>query len=262
MSVYTIDTTLRSEGIEHSCDYFPDGLGWTYDGYVTSYSQYVNELRSQLTSSKVKLYTISSSGSSSLIDDDQDLRNAVDNLPDGGELAVTAIKDESSDNGGGLNENVAEIMQHFGVPSSCYYECGDTASRKRYFWVGNNDYCICESCYYELSEWERDNWKAGNDAGLPWEGLAPHATLCQEDGLPVREEVCHLQYILTRMGFMSLDHTSSVVGSYYQHTAMGVQLFRESRHIYGGDMGVYNSRTADELQVVVHSWRNRGAVFI
>lgn len=268
MRVYTIDTTLRSEGRDHHCEYFPEGYGQNYNQCVTSFSQYVKELRRHLTNSKVKLYTISSDGSSVHIDDERDLRNAVKNLPRRGELAVTAIKDENTDDGeapdpiGPYPVNVGEVMQRFGVPCSCYYDCGDTLSRKRYFWRWDNDYCICRRCYYNLSRSDRRKWKAGNDGGLPWEGDAPEATLRQESGLPVREEVCHLQYILTRLGFMPLSHTGSLVGSYRRNTARAVERFRRHYHIYGGDMDEYNSRAADKMGSIVRRWRRAGADFI
>ncbi len=269
MSVYTIDTTLRSDGTEHHSDYYPDGYPYSYDGYVTSYSQYVDELRRYLTSSEVRLYTIDADGSSTYINSESDLRRAVKNLPNGGDLAVTAIKytdddeDGQPDPLGPYHESVSDIMYRFDVPSDFHYDCGESSYTVRYFWRWDSKYCISREYYYNnLSSSERENWKRGNDGGAPWQGDAPEASLSEEYGSPVRDEVCHLQYILTRLGFMSLYHTDGLVGSYRRYTARAVRRFRERYNIYGGDMEVYNSRTADKMASVVRSFRRGGAQFI
>ena len=81
MATYIIDTTLRSRGTDHHVYYYHDGYGSTYERNVIS----------------LELHTISSSGSSASIGYEEDLCKAVANLPDGGELAVIAVKDNTVD---------------------------------------------------------------------------------------------------------------------------------------------------------------------
>lgn len=266
MSIYTIDTTLRSEGTEHHVDYYPSGYGYTYPGYVTSLSQYLDELRKHLTSSKVSLYTISQTGSSSTIDDEYDLRRAVSDLPNGRELAVTAIKESNPElePPGPYQENVSDVMERFDVPSSkyCHHNCGKITSGLRYYWHSSTQYYLCSDCYEELSQSDRRDWKRGNSCGTPWELDAPQATLQEEYGLPVLDEVCHLQYLLTRLGFMPLNATDGLVGSYRTNTGKAVELFRRKYYIYDDDMTVYDSHTAHRLLHVVNDFRSSGAQFI
>lgn len=115
----------------------------------------------------------------------------------------------------------------------------------KYFYTNNYYYNLCDDCisYYDESYWFPKYF--------PWFYDVPSAPLsCDDDS--VRDEVRHLQKILTELRYMSPDDTDQLAGSYRILTARAVREFRERYHIYGNDMSVYDQQTADKLSEVVH----------
>lgn len=108
----------------------------------------------------------------------------------------------------------------------------------------NGDYNLCYNC---TSSTERHEWHAHY---YPWHRSVPRAPLANDD-YSVRDEVRHLQKILTELGYMTLDDTTRYQGSFQGRTANAVEAFRKQYRIYGGDMTVYDRHTEHRLADVL-----------
>lgn len=165
-----------------------------------------------------------------------------------------------------------DILKRFGVftEDNCYH-CGTKSWRsKRYRFVANTKYSLCPSCYKDLSDPEKDDW-AIVPSGLHWKNDVPEFPLSIGSGYgndDEEEQVTHLQYLLTRLGFMKLSATNKLVGSFQERTAQGVEKLREKYNIVGtrdedGDgMGLYDEKTANQLLKIVRAYRKKGHRYI
>ena len=364
---YHINTTVAATGQTHQSDYWPDGEGQKLNGYVTSMSQYCAELSRYLAdASNLALYVVGTSGASKRIDDDEDLKDAVDSLPNRAVLAVTAVAHSSAHNtsntenkrasrrarrrrnnrsttsddewnarphdtatkwydepysftdeeGAEYTNNVDEndshsdsdsdteteiestadhsdhavnvgsprivtnkknvnaIMRRFDVPTvynasavedddstECYHcETTEWKGAARFCYSTNTAYHLCTACYKQLPKSQKKDWQheALEKSTAVWNDDAPEYPLHREEEVIVREEVRHLQYLLTRLGFMPLNATKQLVGSYQGNTESAVRRFREHYGVYGGNMEVYNKKTAQKLGQVVRHMRAQG----
>lgn len=116
----------------------------------------------------------------------------------------------------------------------------------RYMHKKHPEYNLCSSCYYGD---DHHNYHA---IRKPWKHTVPRVTLSSDD-YDVRDEVRHLQYLLTRLGFLAVHHTDKLVGSFQSHTAAAVEAFRKKYKIFGEDMRVYDRNTRRALRDVVRS---------
>jgi len=324
---YHINTTLVATGAAHQSDYWPDGDGQQYAGYVTSMRQYCAELRHQLTDDHLRLYIVTADGNAELISNDDQLRHAVHELPDRGVLAVTAVAQDNAHSAGGNGngkrrrraanndgewnagqhgtaqwydqayssdedgnsdgadkqvdnehvdnehvdgfarvqtsyDKVSAIVERFDAhptDAECYH-CDVTEWRgARYTYATNSDYCLCADCYKQLGKSQKKDWLS---CGAVWASDAPEYPLYRQDEATVSPDVRHLQYILTRIGFMPLSATNQLVGSYQSNTEHAVRRFRQHYAIHGDDMTVYNGRTAKQLGHVVRQLRKQGHLHI
>ncbi len=299
---YIIDTTLRCEGKTYQVHYCPWGRGRRCWDNVTSFKQYKCELQEHLTSCDVKLYTIDECGKAVSITDDSSLCKAVRCLPQGGELCIIAIKcsesesdsecgpddctdsewdncpdfgsDSCSDSEIGSNcpnpygpfkNDVKEVMKKFDVPGclKCYYDCNRELRGTRYVWKYNHDYAICYSCWKRLRSSKKEKWIKCNEGGAPWDGEVPDAPLYFEFCRADREDVRHLNYVLCRLGFISLRaFRRTNTAEFTLYTKAAVCLFRKKYRICGRDMGVYNEATEKKMEELVHRFRHDGAQYI
>ena len=332
---YHINTTLAADGAMHQSDYWPDGNGYDYPGYVTSMEQLRSELGDNLSTSKLRLYIITSSGDTKTLTTDDELKQAVESLPDRGILSVTAIarsntrksknknkknknkrrdtdeewnakqntgnwyddeystddgdeyyyrqNDQDEDESDNENEDdtdyetsgalqivtsvkkIDAIVERFDAASmvdgaECYHcDLTEWGNRKRYCYAMNTDYSMCSKCYKKLPKAQKNDWELTTVVReTTWEDDAPEYPLGRDEDHSVREEVRHLQYILTRIGCMPLSATKQLVGSYQSNTEKAVRRFRQIYGIRGGDMGVYNARTAKKMGEVVRQLREHG----
>ena len=269
-TTYTINTTLN--GKTCTTDYWPDGQGQDWPGYATSLAQYRAELRDSLSDSSLRLYVITSTGHSELIDSDYDLAGAVESLPNGGVLSVTAIArhkrngrqnrrrrrntDNSEDqwNATGYWYDQYEAKQSESDSESDNDDSDSDSDSPHMPTARNTVRAIMKRFdYTSYTNADDDDYYH-----TTWEGDAPSGTLQRDDEHSVQPEVAHLQYILTRLGYMPLSATKQLVGSYQSNTESAVRKFRQAYGINGGDMSVYNRKTAKKLGQVVRYLRAQG----
>lgn len=86
-TVYTIASNYN--GQQHSVDFFPSGYGHSYDGYITTFEQFQDELNETFDTSSFTVMYISQSCEMKEIEDDHDLFRAAEELEDGACLSVT-----------------------------------------------------------------------------------------------------------------------------------------------------------------------------
>lgn len=135
----------------------------------------------------------------------------------------------------------------------------------RYEYSMHSGYSMCEECHANLSKESKKSWPLASNArvpGLPWEADVPEYPLYREEGCPIRDATIHLQYILTRIGLMSLSATDSLIGSYQSNTERAIEKFRKQYKINGDDMTVYNKKTAGKLGEIVRKLRSEGHKYI
>lgn len=99
--------------------------------------------------------------------------------------------------------------------------------RRRKKWSGVRNghhthwgYSLCGSCHEDLNASDKHKWVS---EGLPWEPDAPAYPLSQGDR---GSDVCHLQYLLTRLGHMTLSATAEATGYYQENTEKALENFR------------------------------------
>ena len=267
-TTYSINTTLN--GKTCTTDYWPDGQGQQWPGYVTSLAQYRAELRDSLSDSNLRLYVITSTGHSELIDSDDDLAGAVESLPNGGVLSVTAIarhkrsgrhnRRRRDTNNSEDQWNARNWYDRYGAEQSESDSEDDNddsdseSDSPRMPTTRNAVRAIMKRFdYTSYTNTDDDDYYHAT-----WEGDAPSGTLQRDDEHSVQPEVAHLQYILTRLGYMPLSATKQLVGSYQSNTESAVRKFRQAYSINGGDMCVYNRKTAKKLGQVVRYLRAQG----
>lgn len=122
-----------------------------------------------------------------------------------------------------------------------------------YFWT----YSMCGACYDKLDKSYQEDWES---TSLPWDGDVPAAPLGED--YDVRGEVKHLQYLLTRLGYLKLADTALLTGSYRENTENAVEQFRKKFNITGGDMTMYNKKTETKLAQIVKKLRNEGHKYL
>lgn len=138
------------------------------------------------------------------------------------------------------------IMMRFVTHEAACYCCHESPIvGARYIHRNDKRYSLCGDCYMAKSAASRKCYCVRR---LPWMRKIPGAVLCRGD---YGDEVRHLQYLLTCLGFLALRHTDKLVGSFQGRTAEAVEKFRRKYCIGGGDMGVYDRRTAKALEDVV-----------
>lgn len=283
---YYIKATLS--GAFFSVRYYPDGEGRHYDGYVTDYRQLKDALHRHLGVRALKLSYVAD-GLQHFISSDAHLRRSVHNLPYqsvlllntfthlGGEQAAgsssrrhsrSSISAESPrDITTVRNTNIAPtrytdgktVLAHFAVHyADCHHCRCAPITGMRYVYKTHAAYSLCTKCYSELSRSEKRGWEK---KVLPWDCNAPRAPLYPEDAVR-REDTRHLQYLLTRFGFLKLSATSNVQGVYGTRTAAAVEKFRRKYHILGDDLRIYDKNTALVLAEVVHQLRAQGIKYI
>ena len=271
-TTYSINTALN--GKTCTLDYWPDGQGQQWPGYVTSLAQYRSELRDSLSDSTLRLYVITSTGHSELIDSDHDLASAVESLPNGGVLSVTAIarhKRSGRQNRRRYTTNNSEV--EWNATATWYddhYEAKQTSSDTESDSDESSNDDEHDAPYVPtarnkvraiMKRFDYTSYTSIDDDDYyhaTWEGDAPSGTLQRDDEHSVQPEVAHLQYILTRLGYMPLSATKQLVGSYQSNTESAVRKFRQAYSINGGDMSVYNRKTAKKLGQVVRHLRAQG----
>jgi len=276
-SIYTLASNYN--GQQHSVLFYPAGYGASYDGYVTSIDQFKEELKENYDENSFKLMYISGSSEMKEIEDDHDLFKAVRKLKNGAHLFVTLSEvenDESSDyeqwnvdasdseeesdseDDGKYENDLDDTLARFVHQVGECHHCGGSDGL-RYQYSMNSGYRMCGECWADLGKREKKSWPL---AELPWEDDVPPYPLYREEGSPIREENTHLQYLLTRIGFMPLSATDSLTGSFQGNTERAVAKFRKEYNIQGEDMTIYNKKMARKLAQVVRNLRSQGQKYL
>lgn len=165
-------------------------------------------------------------------------------------------KNKEKKGGSSPDKKGEQIMERFLYQEAECYHCN--ASNwwgSRYQYGTNYWYNLCNSCYSALNASNKKTWEL---ADTPWEDVVPDAPLEREEGVPVREEVCHLQYILTVLGEMKLEDTSKVTGSFQYYTEKAVESFRKKHKVKGGNTKCYDENTRKKLREVASKARKDG----
>jgi len=157
------------------------------------------------------------------------------------------------DSARGYDNSVVQIVKQFVKHKrvSCHHCTRTKWSGVRYVYFRNYEYSMCGNCYGKLSCSRKRMWVA--DA-LPWSEDVPAYPLCHGDQ---GSEVRHLQYLLTRLGYMPLSATSMATGYFQDYTESALSSFRE-RYGIRGDEDEYGRRTARKLAEVVRKRRRQG----
>lgn len=278
-SIYTLASNFN--GLHHSVSFYPAGYGASYDGYVTSLEQYKQQLDETYDESSFKLMYINRSSEMREIEDNHDLFKATRKLDNGAHLFITLFKNEEDEDSDEEQWNVvasdSEEDSQSDDEDDEKYQNNLDATLKRfvrrdgecfhcegtnglcYQYSKNSGYSMCEDCHEDLSKKEKKLWKLG---GLPWGDDVPSYPLYREEGCPIRDEICHLQYLLTRIGVMPLSATDALTGSFQSNTERAVEKFRREYNIKGGDMSVYNKKTARKLGEIVRDLRSEGHKYL
>lgn len=166
-------------------------------------------------------------------------------------------KNKNKKKGGSSSDKKTDkIMERFVYQQAECYHCN--ASNwwgVRYEYCTNYWYSLCGSCYNALDGSDKKTWELSD---LPWADVVPDASLEREYGVPIRDEVRQLQYILTVLGEMKLEETSEFTGSYQYYTEKAVQSFRKKHNVKGGNTKCYDENTRKKLKEVVKKARKDG----
>lgn len=137
------------------------------------------------------------------------------------------------------------LAQRFSLHNAKCYRCRTSHIKgPRYIWKKNGRYSLCSDCI------THDENRKYHVVLFPWTKRVPCAPL-STCNITSCEEVRHLQMLLTRLGYLTFGDTDQYQGSYQWRTARAVMNFRKAHSIKGGDMEVYNSKTARMLASVV-----------
>lgn len=117
----------------------------------------------------------------------------------------------------------------------------------RYKFRGEGTYNSCEECHSKLFPSDRKKW---HTVLSPWKGDAPRKLVNTDD-------VRHLQYILTSLGYMEMSDTDRRQGRYGERTRKAVERFQYAQELYRQNTGVYTRETARMLAMVVREHRRR-----
>lgn len=280
MTTYILSTICQGRRID--LDYWPNGNGTDYYGYVTSFSQFRDEVARNCSESDLEFYITDRNGNSKEITSNRQLRAAVAHLNDRQVLGVNAYAagddrtevwanvesddDESESEEDdrhvhvATNRHLSAILKRFVPSNSECHHCDRTDwSGFGYVYYQSSDYSLCDSCYGRLPRSQKDTWVR---CGLPWDDTVPSYPLYARSDNAVLDEVRHLQYLLTRLGYLSLNSTSSLTGSYQSRTKEAVRRFRKDYRIRGTDMTKYDEKTASKLAQVVRQYRRQGHLYL
>lgn len=154
--------------------------------------------------------------------------------------------------------NLNATLKRFVPRKGACHHCRRT-DKLCYEYTVNSAYRMCEKCHGKLCTMDKNMWKP---AGTPWEDEVPSYPLSREEGSPIRDEISHLQYLLTRLGFMPLSASDSTSGSFQRSTERAVAKFRREHNINGGDMSIYNKNMAEKLGEIVSDLRSNGHQYL
>lgn len=287
MTTYILSTIFQGRRLD--LNYWPDGNGTRHRGYVTSLSQFERKVASYFQASNINFCICGPHHQSQDINSNSQLRSAVAHLDNGDILGVTAYvgdeetnyyvdsdsdsdehtvdddtTEEDDDDGESeyerehtmYNNRVSATVKRFTHNNTeCYYCERSQWSGLGYAYYTSSSYVVCDSCYNGFSRSQKRTWVR---CGLPWDGDAPSYPLYARSDYAVLDEVCHLQYLLTRLGYLSLSATSELTGSYQGHTKEAVRRFREHYGLSGHNMTKYDRKTAAKLAQVVRQRRRDG----
>ena len=244
MTTYIISTIYQGRRID--LDYWPGGNGTKYYGYVTSFSQFQEQVADSCGASNLEFYVVDSDGDSIEITNSRQLRECIAHLEDRQVLGVTAFDAEG--------ENT-EVWRG-GASSEEESEEEDSENEEE-----DNETYITPNHQIKavLKRFIQSN---SGRYKLPWDEDVPSHPLNARSDYAILDEVCHLQYLLTRLGYLSLKATSLQTGSYQSRTQDAVRRFREDYRIYGSDMTKYDKKTASKLAQVVRQHRREGHMYL
>ena len=214
---------------------------------MTSYSQFERKVTSHFNVSSVSFYIHDRNQNSKNICNNRQLKAAVSYLDHGDVLGVNAYAGYAYGNYYKEDSDSESEQEHSDSDSD-----SDSSDEEE----SNYDYSHYSNSTRAVLK--RFTHSSTCQYGLPWDGDAPSAPLYQRSDYAVMDEVTHLQYLLTRLGFMKLSDTSAQVGSYQSRTQEAVRRFRQHYGIYGSDMTRYNRKTAAKLASVVRECRRQG----
>ncbi len=243
-SMTTYIVSISCNGYRLNLDYWADGNGTRWPGYVTSFSQLRRKALSHFRASEIEFYYTRRRRTIQITDSD-DLRAAVSRLDDRDVLKVTAYADWDYTNYGQESDSESDSDTEYARSE----DSDDSDDESEYYTSYNNQL---------RATLRRFTGSSSERRSLPWDGDAPAYPLYARSDYAIQDEVCHLQYLLTRLGYMSLSATSVQTGSYQSYTKEAVRSFREHYGIYGRDMTKYNRSTATKLAQVVRQYRRAG----
>lgn len=157
------------------------------------------------------------------IEDNHDLFKTARKPDNGAHLFITLFKEDEGEEQWEDNASDSEAEsddEHF-----CRFKSKPDATLKRfvknegechhchrtdglcYQYSMNSGYFMCAGFHNDLTKKQKKSWKL---AGLQWKDEVPSYPLYREEGSPLRDEVCYLLYLLTRIGVMSLSDTDEL----------------------------------------------------
>ncbi len=254
MSYYTTHT-IRTNYQGNDCDvnYWVEGEGSEWRGYVTDFDQYHSAVTRELKKKNVEYGYITEHGKMKHIKDTKDLQDAVENLEDESVLSVQAF-DKTWTGKDKRKRKKKKGRQQEDTDDESEVDDWNVDEPENMKKVSKN-YKYVMACIYQFAP--QDDWESME---LPWDDKVPQAPL--GDDYYVRPEVEHLQYLLTRLGHMKLEDTDGLTGSYQSKTEKAMQDFRKKHNITGGDMTRYDSRCQKKLAQVVKKLTDQGHLYL
>ena len=246
----------------YTVHYWADGRGQRADGYATSLAQLRHKIHHHYGVRSLNLFYISG-GKYRLIADDERLRRVLSHVANGEKLHVSASESshtssahsDHSQSSGSTKDSVKTALKQYAVHNTECYHCKcDRIHGVRYIFIQNPKYSVCGKCYDKLETVDaKRKWRS---RALPWTRDAPVASLHRnENGNGVR----HLQYLLTRLGYLNSGDDSGKFGS---RTEAAVEKFRRKNHVSGNNVREYDYRTEVKLAEVVQRLRSEGHKYL
>lgn len=222
MEFQTSILTVSYEGYKTSVRYWADGNGRYVSGYATNLAQLRRILHKVLGMRDLDLYCVHERKLYQIVSD-KSLSRVLRHTA-GNNVLISAYESAK-------NTNV-----------SCYH-CGNGSTKYAYAYATNREYQLCSKCYAKLGSKARRNWV------LLQQQPPDNNYIGNGNG---NIDLKTLKSIFAKLGY--LKNTNDI------HAA--IMKFRKQYRIYGGDMRIYDHKTARKLAQVVRKHRIEGLMNI
>jgi len=243
MEFQTSILTVSYDGFTTSVRYWADGNGRYVSGYATTLAQLRRVLHKVLGIRELDLYCIH----------ERKLHRIVSDKSLGRVLRNTA----------GNNVLIYAYERRRTKPMCYHCDANNTGSKSKYVYayVTNREYQLCPKCYAKLGSKDRRNWILVSSPQLqPAEhknyngnhNIAKINVKNINNANANNAELNNLKFILAKLGYFK--NTNDI------HVA--IMKFRKQYRVYGGDMRIYDHKTARKLAQVVRKLRADGLINI